>query len=166
LKRWGATGDAATSIEPAAVYAVRGATEHPIYENARVLRFMRLLAQASERPSLQAAMRSAGRLMYGSHRSYSRNCRLGSRETDLLVSLVRQEGAVQGLYGAKITGGGSGGTVAVMATAGPDGSLSAEAAAAIRRVRERYAHATGCQPRLIAGSQPGAELLQPLRVRW
>jgi L-arabinokinase len=186
VERWGATDDAATTVDPAATYPVRGATEHPIYENARVLRFVSLLGQASDamerttddgrrteaafvlRPSsvVQAAMRSAGRLMYGSHRSYSRNCRLGSRETDLLVSLVRQEGAARGLYGAKITGGGSGGTVAVMATAGPDGSLSAQAAAAIRRVREQYASATGCQPRLITGSAPGAEPLQPLRVRW
>ena len=57
--------------------------------------------------------------MYGAHRSYSRNCGLGSRETDLLVSLVRRAGggppgppgrrtrrdaAPGGLYGAKITG--------------------------------------------------------------
>jgi L-arabinokinase len=111
-------------------------------------------------------MRNAGRLMYGSHRSYSRNCGLGSRETDLLVSLARAEGPAGGLYGAKITGGGSGGTVAFLATAAPDGSLSPEARAAIERVRQGYAARVGWLPRLIAGSRPGAEYLQPLQITW
>ncbi|MGH2370617.1 MAG: galactokinase, partial [Chloroflexota bacterium] len=120
LECWGDTGDSATTIDPAQTYAVRGATEHPIYENDRVLRFMAKLqqagaaVQAGDRKQAQRAIRAAGRLMYGSHRSYSRNCGLGSKETDLLVSLVRQAGPDAGLFGAKITGGGSGGTVAVL----------------------------------------------------
>ena len=51
--------------------------------------------------------------MYQSHASYSA-CGLGSEGTDLLVDLVRKAGSSSGLYGAKITGGGSGGTVAVL----------------------------------------------------
>ena len=54
-----------------------------------------------------------GRLMYESHASYSA-CGLGSTGTDLIVDLVKSAGADQGLFGAKITGGGSGGTVAVL----------------------------------------------------
>jgi L-arabinokinase len=49
-----------------------------------------------------------GELMYQSHASYSA-CGLGSNGTDRLVELVRDAGAAAGLYGAKITGGGSGG---------------------------------------------------------
>ena len=113
--------------------------------------------------------------MYGAHRSYSRNCGLGSRETDLLVSLVRRAGgglpgaansAPGGLYGAKITGGGAGGTVAVLLEAGPDGGPSARAAAALEAVAGAYAGATGRRPRLIAGSQPGAAAIEPLTLRW
>ena len=55
--------------------------------------------------------------MYESHASYSA-CGLGSDGTDRLVQLVREAGPAAGLYGAKITGGGSGGTVAVLAAPG------------------------------------------------
>ena len=55
--------------------------------------------------------------MYESHASYGR-CGLGSKGTDRLVALVRGEGPAAGLYGARITGGGSGGTVAVIGRRG------------------------------------------------
>ena len=117
--------------------------------------------------SASALMRAAGRLMYGSHRSYSRNCGLGSRETDLLVQLVRTEGPEHGLYGAKITGGGSGGTVAVLAAAGgASAAVSPEAATALERVQTAYAAAIGRPPRVIAGSAPGAAHLPPARLAW
>ncbi len=51
--------------------------------------------------------------MYGAHDSYRDNCHLSTEEVDFLVDAVRQRGAEAGLYGAKITGGGTGGTVAV-----------------------------------------------------
>jgi hypothetical protein len=54
-----------------------------------------------------------GELMCQSHASYSA-CGLGSAGTDRLVALVREAGPQHGLYGAKITGGGSGGTVAIL----------------------------------------------------
>jgi galactokinase len=110
--------------------------------------------------------RAAGRLMYGAHRSYSRNCGLGSPETDQLVALVRRAGPDSGLYGAKITGGGSGGTVAVLLEAGPDGAPSARAAGALEAVADRYAEATGRRPRQIVGSYPGAEGIEPLILKW
>ena len=55
--------------------------------------------------------------MFASHASYSA-CGLGSDGTDRLVELARAAGPAAGIYGAKITGGGSGGTVAVLAAAG------------------------------------------------
>ena len=57
-----------------------------------------------------------GALMYGSHASYTA-CGLASDGTDLFVELVRERGQSSGLYGAKITGGGSGGTVAILGRA-------------------------------------------------
>jgi hypothetical protein len=45
--------------------------------------------------------------MYGSHLSYTNDAMLGADECDLLVDLVRARESA-GLYGAKITGGGSG----------------------------------------------------------
>lgn len=59
-------------------------------------------------------------LLLQSHASYSR-CGLGSDGTDRIVDLVRKEmaaaaarGERPALYGAKITGGGSGGTVSAL----------------------------------------------------
>ena len=57
-----------------------------------------------------------GELMSAAHDSYSA-CGIGSDGTDLLVELVREAGPQSGLYGAKITGGGSGGTVAILGRA-------------------------------------------------
>ena len=94
--------------------------------------------------------------MYQSHASYSA-CGLGSAGTDRLVELVKQAGPQQGLYGAKITGGGSGGTVAVLG--------SKDAAVTIARVAEQYASETGHQPYLFQGSSPGGAAFGHLRLR-
>jgi len=88
--------------------------------------------------------------MYESHASYGR-CGLGSEGTDRLVALVRGEHPAAGLYGARITGGGSGGTVAVLGRR--------DAAPAIARVAEAYERQTGYRPHIFAGSSPGAAAL-------
>jgi L-arabinokinase len=94
----------------------------------------------------------AGSLMYESHESYTRRLNLGSPETDLLVELIRNEGPQHGLYGAKITGGGAGGTVAVLFS----GSENVDAEAALGRVCAAYTAKTGNQPYRFQGSSPGA----------
>src|SRR5881396_4202661 len=75
-----------------------------------------------------------GQLMFESHRSYSA-CGLGSDGTDRLVELVRAAGPEHGVFGAKITGGGSGGTVAVLGRT--------EAESVVRELAARYATETG-----------------------
>ena len=116
---------------------IRMPTAHPIYENARVQRFVELLER-------NEAYDELGELMYAAHRSYTA-LGLNSAGTDLIVELVRKEA---GLFGAKITGGGSGGTVAVL---GDQASR-----AAVERVVANYAKETGHQPYLFSGSSPGA----------
>lgn len=110
LARYHATSDAITRVDPARTYAVWQPTAHPIMEHHRV----RLFAQLIARPQIDDEAASLlGELMYQSHASYSA-CGLGSTATDALVTAVRRYGPAHGLYGAKITGGGSGGTVAVL----------------------------------------------------
>lgn len=142
LDRYGHTHDAVTTVQPDMLYPVRQASRHPVLENARVERFMTLLAQGDDR-----AMRAAGKLMYESHASYSA-CGLGSAETDLLVKLVRRRGPKQGLLGAKITGGGSGGTVAILARA--------DAGPVLQGVLDEYRERTGRPAALLTGSTAGA----------
>jgi L-arabinokinase len=104
--------------------------------------------------------------MFGAHRSYSRNCGLGAPETDRIVELVRAAGPAQGLHGAKITGGGSGGTVAVLADANDDGTLTDRAAEAVERIRVAASAVSGRVPRIISGSGPGAMAVPPFTRPW
>ena len=119
---------------------------HPIYENARVQRFVELLER-------NEAYEELGELMYEAHRSYTA-LGLNSAGTDLIVELVRKEA---GLFGAKITGGGSGGTVAVL------GDQTSRAA--VERIVESYMKETGHRPYVFSGSSPGTLEFDHLRVR-
>lgn len=143
LDRYRGITDTVTTVDPARHYHVRQATQHPIKEHARVTRFAEILsgADAAERAH------ELGELMYKSHKSYSACC-LGSPGTDELVRLVRESGTESGLYGAKITGGGSGGTVAVLGRKG--------ARTAVEAVAKEYERRTGHAPLIISGSSPGA----------
>lgn len=115
LARYRATSDATTVVDPARSYAVRVPTAHPIEEHHRVRTFAALLPHAAE-PGMAELL---GELMYQSHASYSA-CGLGHPATDALVDAVRRAGPARGCFGAKITGGGSGGTVAALVGQGAD----------------------------------------------
>lgn len=99
--------DGATTIDPSITYAVRHATDHHVLEARRVRRFAEFLEKASaqEGPGRKLALDSAGHLMYGSHQSYGMDAMLGADECDVLVGMLRRRKS-QGLYGARITGGG------------------------------------------------------------
>jgi galactokinase len=140
---YGGTTDHVTRVDRNRIYGVRAPTQHPIEENARVERFRSLLQSQITEQSLT----ELSQLMYASHASYSA-CGLGSDGTDLLVELVRTAGADSGLFGAKITGGGSGGTVAVLGRA--------DAGNAIERIAKQYAETTGRDAYIFRGSSPGA----------
>jgi L-arabinokinase len=151
LSRYEGTTDAVTRIAPERTYAVRIPTAHPIYENHRVRRFAELMNDAAGDRRLELL----GELMYQSHASYSA-CGLGSEGTDRLVELVRQAGRVSGLYGARITGGGSGGTVAVVG--------HSDAARSIASVADQYAQETGHHPHIFSGSSPGSAAFGYLKL--
>jgi L-arabinokinase len=168
LARYAGTTDMVTRVNPSRAYAVRQPTAHPIYEHHRVRLFRALLKSLAtgtgdretgrqgdigRTPLLRSSAeeetcRLLGELMYQSHASYSA-CGLGSDGTDRLVELVRAAGPASGLYGAKITGGGSGGTVAILAQRG--------ASAAVHEVAARYEQDTGRASALLSGSSPGAK---------
>ena len=148
LARYGATSDTVTSVERQRRYRVKTPTAHPVYERRRAERFRALLRERCGDGSSDAGrLIELGALMFESHAGYGA-CGLGSPGTDLLAALVRAEGPAAGLYGARITGGGSGGTVAVIGRR--------DALPAIARVADAYQRATGCRPYVFAGSSPGA----------
>lgn len=169
LDQFGTHRDAATRIDRATKYRIRGATEHAVSEQSRVVRFREALGDATstaKAATREASLIRAGRQMYGSHRSYSRNCGLGAPETDMIVTLARNEGPEHGIFGAKITGGGSGGTVAILAEAGDAGTLSPRANQSVTRVCAAFAQSTGRPPRIIDGTSPGAMQLPAITEIW
>lgn len=146
--RFGETGDPATRIEKDFVYKVRSRTEHPIYENTRVRQFLECLSRAGQN-SDERALVAAGDLMYASHWSYGQRCALASIETDLLVNLIRKQGARAGLFGARITGGGCGGVVVVLMKS------DKVAQQALQQVMDAYREQTGNTPRALVGTSAG-----------
>jgi galactokinase len=144
VARYGGSTDEATSLEDDRIYPVRAATEHPILENDRVRRFRELLAGGA---MTEEARVSLGQLMYESHASYS-TCGLRSDGTDRLVELVREAGPAGGLFGAKTTATGSGGTVAILAAPGRRSAIDA--------IVQRYQQETGRTATVFDGSSSGA----------
>jgi L-arabinokinase len=139
--------DSVTKVAPDRTYPVRSATAHPIYEQSRIERFAELLEHLDDDPSVATEL---GTLMYASHESYG-SCGLGSDATDRLVSMAAEAGPAAGVFGAKITGGGSGGTVAIL------GADSAEPV--IRDIAARYSSGTGRVAEVFNESGPGAARL-------
>jgi L-arabinokinase len=150
LRDYKATIDTATTVQPDEIYPVQHAADHHVLEAQRVQHFVEYLEEAAEHPvKKQAALNRAGHLMYASHLSYTNDAMLGADECDLLVDLVRAHEHA-GLYGAKITGGGSGGTVAVLA------ATTARASGAIADILRTYEQQTGHKPELFNGTSAGA----------
>ncbi|PHT42665.1 L-arabinokinase [Capsicum baccatum] len=154
--------DSVTTIDKECNYAVRAPTRHPIYENFRVKAFKALLSAAVSNYQLSAL----GELMYQCHYSYSA-CGLGSNGTDRLVNLVQEmqhskssesEGGT--LFGAKITGGGSGGTICVI------GRNCLRSNEQLIEIQQRYKAVTGFLPYVFEGSSPGAAKFGHLQIRF
>ncbi len=155
LERFGGHDDGVTTIDPVKAYAIRAAAEHAIYENARVREFAGLLREleASQPATYQRRFQTdadqrgfrLGELMFASHESY-RHCGLTEEGTELLATLAAER-LPKGIYGARITGGGSGGTVAILgdSTAGD----------AVEEIAFEYQRQTGRNPKIFHGSSPG-----------
>lgn len=141
--------DSVTTVQPGETYDVRACAEHAVFENVRVQRFLDDLKDGGDEK-----MADAGQQMIAAHASYSA-CGLGSAETDLLVELARAQGPA--VAGARITGGGSGGTVGVLCRADDEEHVARTIAAA-------YEQQTGRAPRVIRGTSPGALATPVLRL--
>ena len=141
--------DAATEVDPQRTYKVLQCATHPVMEMHRVQAF----AQAM--PLGPASLPLLGELMRQSHVSYSL-CGLGAHCTDAVVDLVKAAGTP--LHGAKITGGGIGGTVCVI--------TEADGEAAVRELCKTYetAETGGDAIHLFYGSSPGAAQFGLLKV--
>ncbi|MBI3836912.1 MAG: galactokinase [Planctomycetia bacterium] len=139
--------DPFTKVRPEIQYRVRACTRYAVEENHRVQLFVELARGMSGGYSPGGAT-LMGELMYQSHEAYAETG-LGCEFTDFLVEQARKLGPDRGIFGAKITGGGGGGTVAVL------GCNDAEEA--IQQIVDSYVDMLGMDAYVFRGSSPGAD---------
>ena len=152
LEAYGGIADTVTQVEADRDYAVHAPTQHPILEHPRHRAFAELLTTEAT-PRRNALL---GELMFQTHASYSL-CGLGSDGTDRLAAAVDTvEARADGLYGAKITGGGSGGTVAILG--------AATSAPQVQAIAQTYGRDSGHEPFIFTGSSPGATQFGAVRL--
>jgi galactokinase len=91
---------------------------HVVTENGRVIEAVATLAERD--------LARLGELLDASHRSLRDDFEVSTAEVDLLVELVREQ---DGIHGARITGGGFGGSIVAVADAGAGHHAAAVAVA-------------------------------------
>lgn len=152
IKNYGNTIDPITAPIAQKTYLVRTCTAHPVYEHHRVKNFGLLLqllnTPALPKPLCEDAYQQLGEFMYQSHASYSR-CGLGSDATDDLVQRAKKAGPENSIYGAKITGGGSGGTVCFLC-------IGKKGVATVKQIAQDHAKAYRGELTVFNDSSDGA----------
>ncbi len=104
---------------------------HVVTENARVNGFVQAMRQSN--------LREMGSILNEGHCSLSQDFEVSLPEIDLLADLLRDQ---PGIVGARLTGGGFGGSVVALAQKGLGRHATAEAA-------QEYARQTGQTPRVL-----------------
>jgi galactokinase len=123
-------------------FAIRKRCRHVVTENARVIDAMGALQRGD--------LDSFGRLMAESHRSLSDDYEVSCQELDLMVELANE---VDGVYGARMTGGGFGGCTVNLVRADTVDQFKAS-------VANRYEHATGRKPDIyVCSPAQGAKMM-------
>ena len=80
-----------------------------------------------------------GELFYASHASMRDDYEVSIPEIDLIVELARSDSDI---YGARLTGGGFGGSVVMLARAGAGRTVA-------ERIASAYAKRSGQQPKIL-----------------
>lgn len=121
---------------------IRARALHITGENERV--------QAGAMALASGQMEKFGRLMFASHESSRRNF---ENSTVFLDALVEIAATIQGVLGARLTGGGFGGSTIWLVERGSAPEIS-------RQVSEAYRQKTGATCKaLITKASPGARLV-------
>ncbi len=120
---------------------IRKRCRHVIYENERVLQSVNAL-KAKDLSEL-------GKLMYQSHMSLKNDFEVSCPELDALVDICAE---VEGVYGARMTGAGFGGSTICLVE-------NDQAAAVVERLRIEYPRATGRKPSIhVCSTADGASV--------
>jgi L-arabinokinase len=140
--------DQVTTVDIHTIYRPRVCAAHPVFENERIKEFATLLSGFKNQDDKTAVLKRMGKLMLESHQSYSA-VGLGNEHTDEIVQMVMEAGNNSNIFGARITGGGCGGTVCVL-TYGIKGMM------AVKEVFKKYKTKYQQRLYLFTGSSQGA----------
>jgi len=146
LSRYKVSIDPVTTIDEQKIYKPLVCGSHPVYENARVKEFKSWLKSFKKQDDKQGALVRMGGLMMQSHESYSA-VGLGNKFTDKIVDMVRGHG--NSVYGARVSGGGNGGTVCIL-------SYGKEGKNSVKEIYGRYKRELKRKLFLFSGSSHGA----------
>jgi galactokinase len=120
IRTYGHVAERAGTIDPQQIYRVRTAVDHLISENEYAESFIQAIEELDDKqhplPDAERELvrRRAGRLMLASHHSYRLRLELSVHEADWLVDTLTEFGPARGIYGARISGSGGGGTVVAL----------------------------------------------------
>lgn len=140
LSRYEQHVDPFTKIDPDAEYPIRAAVRYATEENLRVRMVSALLQSGCSQSSLQLI----GELLCQSHVAYA-DCGLGAEACDELVERAMKAG----LLGAKMTGGGAGGVVALFGRT--------EDRHKVRSIARDFAGPQADMPYIFEGSSDGVD---------
>jgi len=143
LERAGEHVDPYTKIDPSREYPVRAAVRYATEENCRV-KMIRALLEAISWSGSEGSLHLIGEILCQSHVAYA-ECGLGSVACDEIVERALKAG----LPGAKMTGGGAGGVVAILGRA--------EDQQAVYSLAQQYAAEHGAMPHIFEGSSDGVD---------
>lgn len=143
LERAGEHVDPFTKVDPDRSYPVRAAVRYATEESLRV-QMIRTLFESADRSQSNNSSQLIGEILHQSHVAY-RECGLGSEACDELVSCALDAGFI----GAKMTGGGAGGVVAILGSSGDQD--------AIHSVARKYAAGRDAMPHIFEGSSGGVD---------
>ncbi len=151
------TRDDLTTLMEDEVYPVRAAASHPVEENHRVGLFHETVRALNDNQvPLVEGLEMLGDLVFSSHESY-RACGLSTPEADAIVEKVRESREKDGgLFGARITGGGSGGTVMILGNSGSE--------PLVKEIADTMRAEYGGEFSLHHGSSPGCREIGVLEV--
>ncbi len=154
--------DGGTNLDAARFYRVRTAVDHLIAEHEHAEQFLQAMEELADMPGWgdvaeeaerQRTLQRAGRLALASHHSYRLRLELSCKEADWLVDHLMEAGSERGIYGARITGSGGGGTVMALVDRGQ------QSTDAVLGVMKAYSDAMGLTLRVTeagAGAGGGA----------
>lgn len=137
--------DPFTTVDPGRDYPVRASVRYATEENLRV-QMVRALLEASTWSGSNSQLNLIGEILCQSHVAYA-ECGLGSEACDDLVARAQRAA----FPGAKMTGGGAGGVVAIL------GRSDSQSQRAIRTLAEEYGAERGAMPHIFEGSSNGVD---------